>query len=221
MNLTELNSEFEILFEDLATNGSKGLDAYEKSVCYTHVQEELVRELAKANNLDAIQNMVSHSEESNFSSSIYSTGKKFTAVTDALHVLDYFVKPLSEADGDIPAIGPDQSVIKSMLASAYKYPPKNLAYVVMGETSLIVFPPFNYGMKSLVTKYVKFPNPIILDNLTGDDSVNGIQVPTNPQIHQSYHRELVRRAVQYAITVYIGQPEKEVKNDRSRNQQQA
>ena len=58
MLLTELNSEFEILFEDLATAGSKGLDDYEKSVCYTYAQDSLVKQLAEGNLLDPIKSLV-------------------------------------------------------------------------------------------------------------------------------------------------------------------
>lgn len=215
MNLTELTNEFTILFEDLATQGSKGLDNYEKSVCFTHVQEELIRKLIAAKLFDPISKLVKYSEETNIQSSIYNTAKDFLKVDNPFHVVSYFIK--SDTKGDVGIIQADENFIVSLLASPYKYPPKNLAYVVMGETKNTVFPPFNYDLKSCVTKYIEYPSPIILDALTGDDTINGITVATIPILDASFHRELVKAAVQYAIEVYIGQPEKQVPNDSSRN----
>ncbi len=217
MNSTELISEFSILFEDLATQGSKGLDEYEKSVCYTHVQEQMVMQLAQAKLLDPISSLVKYSEETNIQTSIYDTAKDFAKVSNPFHVISYFIK--SDTEGDVGIIEADDKFITSLLASPYKYPPKNLAYVVMGETKNTVFPPFNYSLKSLVTKYVQYPSPIILEALSGADSINGITVETAPVLNESFHRELVKLAVQYAIKVYIGQPEKQVSNDSSRDKQ--
>ena len=217
MNLTELASEFTILFEDLATQGSKGLDDYEKSVCFTHVQEQVIKQLAQAKMLDPISTLVKFSEETTIQTSIYTTAKEFTKVNSPFHVCSYFIK--SNNGGDIGCIEQEGKFITSLLASPYKYPPKNLAYVVMGETRNIVFPPFNYDLKSLVTKYVEYPSPIILSALSGEDSINGITIATDPILDKAFHRELVKLAVQYAIEIYIGQPEKQVPNDSSRNKQ--
>ena len=215
MNLTELTNEFTILFEDLATQGSKGLDNYEKSVCYTHVQEQMVRQLAQAKLLDPISSLVKYSEETNIQTSIYVTAKKFAKVSNPFHVMSYFIK--SDTNGDIGCTDVDESFITGLLMSTYKYPPKNLAYVVMGETSNIVFPPFNYALKSLVTKYIEYPTPIILDALSGGDTINGLTAATNPMLDASFHRELVKLAVKYAIEVYIGQPEKQLSDDSKRD----
>ena len=216
MNLTELNNEFIILFEDLATQGTKGLDAFERSICYTYAQEATIRELAKSNILDPIASLIDYSEETTIESSIYETAKDFAKVSNPFYVLSYFIK--SETKGDVGVIDAGEKIITSLLAGAYKYPPKNLAYVVMGETKNTVFPPFNYDLKSLVTKYIQYPSPIILEELTGDDTINNLTAATAPILDESFHRELVKQAVDYAINVYIGQPEKQVSDDSRRNQ---
>lgn len=215
MNLTELNNEFTILFEDLATQGSKGLNNYERSVCFTYVQEQMIRQLAKSDVLDPISSLVDYSEETNIQTSIYNTAKEFLQVDNPFHVFSYFIK--SNTKGDVGCIDAKEQFITALLASPYKYPPKNLAYVVMGETKITVFPPFNYDLKSLVTKYLLYPSPIILAPLTGGYTINGSTAATNPILDESYHREMVNQTIAYAVKVYIGQPEKQVSDDSPRN----
>lgn len=215
MNLTELNSEFIVLFEDLATSGSKGLNTYERSLCFTYVQEQMIRQLAVENITDPIAKLIKHNVETNIQSSVYDTAKKFTKINNPFYVFGYFIK--SDTDGDVGVVETTHKFITSLLASPYKYPPKNLAYVVMGETSNIVFPPFNYDLKSFVTKYLEHPTPIILEALTGGDTINGTTIATEPILDASFHTKLVESAVQYAVRVYIGQPEKQLENDSRGN----
>lgn len=218
MNSTELNNEFTILFEDLATSGSKGLNSYERSICFTNAQELLTRQFAQKGILDPIDSLITLNEEITQLASIYETATDFAKVSNPFHVLGYFIKSNDINQGDIGLTATDEAFInRSLLVNPYKYPPRNVAYVVMGETKLTVFPPFSYNLKSVVTTYVSKPTPIILETLTGGDTIDSLTAVTAPVIKESYHRDLINAAVQFAITVYIGQPEKEVSNDNSRN----
>lgn len=220
MNLTELNNEFTILFEDLATAGSKGLNIYERSVCFTYAQEQLSRAFAKQGILDPIDSIIKLSEETTIVASKYQSGKDVTKVTDPFYILGYFIKSSVSIEGDIGLTPTDEQFINSsLLVKSYKYPPTNVAYVVMGETKLTVFPPYTYNLYSVCTKYVQKPTPVILDALTGGLTIDGLSAATDPILTESYHRDLVNAAVQYAISVYIGQQEKEVPNDNSRSKQ--
>ena len=216
MNLKELNSEFSILFEDLASAGSKGLDSYERSICFTYAQDEIIKTLAKQGKLDDIQELVAFNENTVALQAVYKTAKKYARVPKTLLELDHF---LSGADKDIPAVSVPQVVIDSMLSAAYKYPPVNLAYVVVGEDALIVFPPLYFVTRAFVTRYVKLPTPVILETLTGADTIRDETAATEPILKDGYQVELVNAAVQFAVKVYIGQQEKEAGNDSSRNKQ--
>ena len=220
MNSKELNNEFEILFEDLATAGSKGLDGYEKSVCFTYAQDSIVKSLARQKDLVDIIELVKFNEDTVSSSSVYRNGISYKAVPKALMTLDHFLRSTNE---DITAILTPQAIIDSMLSSAYKYPPKNLAYVVVGENidepGFIVFPPLFFTPEAFVTRFVTEPTPVILEILTGGLTIRGESSITLPMLKDSYQSELVNAAVQFAIKLYIGQPEKEAGNDGSRNKQ--
>jgi hypothetical protein len=217
MTSTELNKEFRILFEDLSTSGSVGLVNYEISVCYTYAQDQIVRALAAANNLEPIKSLITSADNTTIvSTSKYKTAKEFAKVTDSVHDIDYLIK--SNTEGDIPVVKATEEMIDAMLSGAYKYPPKNLAYVVMGGTNLIVFPPFNYSLLSLYTRYVQHPPPIITEVLTGTYTIRGLTAETAPILDESFDTILVRAAVDYAIEVYVGQPEKELADDNRGNQ---
>jgi len=218
MTNAELTSEFEILFEDLATAGSKGLDNYEKSVCYTYAQEVLIRALAKSGQLEPIRSLVKVETVSvpAGASTFYKTGKDIPIAAEKFYEVGFYG---SDADKDIPAKVVPQDVIDSMLVMPYQYPPINLVYVVVGTNAYVVFFPLHFTALSFSTRYVDYPTPVILETLTGTDTINGIQTATPPAIDEANHRDLVNAAVQYAISVYIGQQEKEVSDGSSRDKQ--
>jgi hypothetical protein len=205
MDSTELKDEFEILFEDLATSGSKGLDIYEKSVCYTYAQEQLVRQLMKED-LYAISGLIKTKLEPTGTQSEYKTGKNYPLSPSEIGILGYYASSVKK---DIPATEVPQQVIDKLLLAPYQYPPKNLVYVVVGEDTNVVFLPLNFVPTGFTTRYVAYPPPIILGTLQGV-TINGLSTESPPSITEDYHRTLVEAAVQYAIKVYIGQPEKEV-----------
>lgn len=213
MDLTELNNEFDILFENLATAGSKGLDSYEKSVCYTYVQEQLVKQLA-FQDPNAVAQLFTVDTQAIVSPGTYKTSGTSPAIQDAIAIVGYFA---SDANKDIPAEIVPQKVIDSLLLAPYQYPPKNLVYVVVGEDTNEVFLPLNFNGTTFTTRYVMYPPPIILTDIT-PDTIDGISTPSNPSITEAYHRTLVNSAVQYAIQIYVGQQEKEVPSGSTGNQ---
>lgn len=220
MLLAELSDRFEVLFEDLSTSGSKGLDGYEQSICFTYAQKQLVKALAEAKNFYPISDLIKYNKETLVPESealpVYNTAKVFRVTKNYFHILDHFLKG---APGDIPMVEVPSTVINSMLASSYKYPPKNLAYVMMGEGTVTVFPPFSFGDSEMYTRYVAYPPPIVLEPLTLGATVDGVSQPTEPILDESFHEELVNAAVQYAIQAYIGQEEKDLGPDDSKRNQ--
>lgn len=215
MLLTELSSEFDVLFENLATNGSKGLDEYEKSVCFTAAQELIVKQLAQSGNLYPISSLVKYNKETAVQGvTSYSTARRYLNTTyEALYILGYYA---TRQGIDIPAKVVPQIVIDNMLFAPYKYPPKDLVYVVVGENTDEVFLPLNFNAESFTTRYVAYPTPVILDSL--DTSIREVNTPTIPILDNSFQTQLVDFAVKYAIEIYIGQQEQTLQDGSSGNQ---
>lgn len=214
MDLTELKSEFQIAFEDLATSGSKGLDDYEISVCLTNGQEMLVLQLLQAKDMTALRAVtVDESTSASTGDSIFPGGIKYSLVSQILAVLDRVVISENKENIGVTAVPP--GVITEMYKAAYKYPPKNVAYVMVGENTEVVFPPLNFNIKAYMYSYIKQPKAIVLEGVVSDA---GISIPSNPPtLLAPLHRRIIDGAVKYAVKTYIGQPEKSIGNDNNRD----
>ena len=214
MILTELKDEFKIAFEDLATSGSKGLDEYEISVCLTKGQENVIYQLMQAgdmHNLSPIIDVLSLSTPIGAGVMLMGNGSRYATPENAMGILDRVVKYGDDIIGT-EVVPP--GVISNMFKAAYKYPPKNVAYVMVEENSETVFPPLNYLIGEYVYTYIKYPRDIVLEGVI----TNNVTVPaSNPSLNSPLHRRIVEAAVQYAVGTYIGQPEKTLGNDNSGN----
>jgi len=205
MNSTEIRNEFDVLFEDLATDGSIGLDDYEKGVCLTKGQEMIFDSLIQQQDLEKLGPMTFsevHSAEDAIPS-VYNNALKFNTTVDAERVIHRVVSSAKKGQIPVSAVGP--TAISQMLAGPYKYPPKDLAYVMVEEDTDIVFTPPNFNVDNYVRLYVKQLEPVDLRK-------------TYPfTLDKSLHSKIITAAVQYAVTVYIGQQETSVDdNDRDK-----
>ena len=215
MNSTELKSEFDILFEDLATNGSKGLDDYEISVCLTKGQEIVIDALLAQQDLEKLAPLTKIQKESTSLPSEYATAKQYAHPVDSKRIIRRFLTSSLPYQGQIPVIAPGPGPIDSMLMSPYKYPPKNLAYVIVEENTDVVFPPLTYALSFYNFLYVKYPKPITI----GTQLMNGQSYTDNPpSLNTDLHRAIVEAAVNFAVKVYIGTPETPIKDAGTGNQ---
>lgn len=248
MNLTEIKSEFQILFEDLATSGSKGLDDYEISVMLTMAQEFMVKEFAGQGLETPIQELIKVREADLADDGLQPVGLEYSKYPTALlykgssamvtlqrtlieNVPDTNIgNPVGDSKQSfVPVAIVTSQVIDRMLMGAYKYPPKNLAYVVVGVAREIVYPPLklltaiatgnNENVNTTGAIYyrreVDYPSPIILAD--GLAPINGIAVETDPVLPEYIHRDIIKTAVDLAVDFYIGQPEKAIDNGSSGN----
>jgi hypothetical protein len=208
MTNAEFESEFDVLFEDLATAGSKGLDIYEKSLCLTYAQEQMVKMFANGGMTMELSNIIKFQSDAPGTPGNYPNSTLFPYL-DSMKILDrYLTNGTPEEQVYMNEVQP--IVIESMYKAAYKYPAKNLAYVVVGDSFDEVFPPLNYSTVSYVRRYVEYPTPVILDALTGGDTINGLTAATPPILHEEQHRTLLEAAVNFAVKTYIGVEEKQV-----------
>jgi len=226
MTSNELRAEFQIMFEDLATAGSVGLNDYEMSVCLTKGQEIVVAALLKAKELGSLMPLIStiRAEKSETTATPYEYGNRFLIPTNSMAVIERAVKgnklkrvgeELKEISEEIIGVEPvEAGKISKMYLSTYKFPPKNLAYVMVEENAETVFPPLMFKIKDYIVSYVKYPRGISLGNqvINGENLSNSL-----PSLNPPLHRAIVEAGVQFAISTYVGQPEKQVNNGASGN----
>ena len=225
MLLQELSNEFDILFEELATAGSKGLDEYEKSICFTYAQSLIVDDLIKTKTYSFSQNLLTTLSliETTVTDDIYGDYcKNYATDSKVYKILGYVLRGNRNKENfniSIPGLEVTDSEIQNMLALPYKYPPKDLAYVLRvqdaGDSTKIVsaiFAPFKFVLsKSLFVKCILTPTPIILETLVSE-SIRDTKTATKPILDDFLQEKLVEGAVMFAIEKYIGLPEKEIPN---------
>jgi hypothetical protein len=206
MTAAEMDVEFQILFEDLATAGTKGLNAFERSTCLTYAQEKLAKQLAEARDYDALASLTITYVDTVSAPGTYPNSITFPHVSAIKNIGRWVVGPTNKElyVKEVPT-----EVIQSMLTAPYKYPPKNVGYMVYADDMVDdVFLPLNYSFVSYHRRVIEYPTPIITDDIT-PDTINGISIVTEPIIHKDFHRTIVEMAVQFAIVTYIGPQEQE------------
>ncbi len=205
MLLSEINAQFDLRFENLTTAGTIGLDDYEKSICLTYGQLELVKAYAESGDLLHIDNVIGFNAMTPPPSSNYE-GAYEAAPLDAIKILD---RTLVDTANNVKRIMGEVvpvSTIMQMINAPFKYPPKNVVYVLVGENTETVFPPLGFLVENYVRRYVKYPTPVILTQLTGSDSIDGLQAPTDSILSNTGQNEMITVAVQFAIETYVGLP---------------
>lgn len=226
MLLTELNSEFDVLFEELATNGSKGLDMYEKSLCYTFAQSRIVDDLIKTKTYSFSQTLLAtvNLGVTTVNDDMYGDYcKNYNTSPEIYKVLGYVVRGKRDKETfftSIPGIEVDDKKINDLLTLPYKYPPKDLAYVLRVQNSgtsnkivTAVFAPFKFAIiDTLFVKCILTPTPIILEDFSNGETIGGLDKGTKPILDEFLRDKLVEAAVLYAIDKYVGMPEREIPN---------
>tara|TARA_R110000851_G_scaffold87648_1_gene191082 strand:+ start:37722 stop:38357 length:636 start_codon:yes stop_codon:yes gene_type:complete len=205
MLLSEINAQFDLRFENLTTAGTIGLDDYEKSICLTYGQLELVKAYAEAEDLLHIDGTIDFNSMTPATSNNYEKAYEASPL-NAIKILDRTL--IDTVDNTYRIMGEvvPASTIREMINAPYKYPPKNVVYVLVGENAEIVFPPIGFQVGDYIRRYVKYPTPVILTQLSGADSIDGLQAPTDSILSDTGQNEMITVAVAFAIETYVGQP---------------
>lgn len=214
----EWSVEFDILWNNISSNQAPGLNLYEKSVFLTKAQEEIVK-----NHFNPKGNKYgegfddSAKRQTDFSNIIVvkslntiTTSNKidnrsltYRVPTDVMFTLNeslvdnttnttYVVRPLSYTQ------------YERLNNKPFAFPLKRQAWRLSQTTSdgttifeVVVKAPKTNDI-SYKMRYVRTPNPIILETLTNGLSINGQTAESLCELHPSLHDEILQRAVELA-----------------------
>jgi len=231
MNTSEFDKEFDILYDNIASNGAPGLNKYEKSIFLTKAQDELIKsryspynktqksfETSENRRIELKELIKSYSTISHFTStlSIDDNSKFITIPDDVYYIIQEELKVSSSdtcVNGTklkvIPTTHDEYSTQKD---SPFRKPNKRKAWR-MDVSSIngnkvveIITPyiPFKYKMR-----YIKEPKPIILSNFESDPeltglglTINNLNTITECELNSEIHRNIIDRAVELAIRSY-------------------
>lgn len=251
MTISEFSDQFDILYNNIASNQAPGLDEYEKSIFLTKAQEEIVNAYFNPRlNKTQLGFDDSGKRQIDFSMLVKSavitpadstTGfaKDINGFDERAHVIPLYKqegatkKPLLEPilvflneklqvsrDGKtitlavMPMRFDDYDRISN---KPYTRPPKHIAWRwldnkndsdITGNSyidSVYIIPGSKDKSTKYTCRYVKRPNPIILQDLTDTEvSINGKQTTMTSELDPILHQDIVQRAVELAKATYTG-----------------
>jgi len=235
MTTKEFDNEFDVYFNSIATNNAPNIDLYEKSVYLTKAQLELVKNYynpkgnkyqtgfegstKRRNDLnELIRNNASNVEVS--STDGISTGSQFFRIqNDTFLIIQEQAKVSSTdkcVDGKyIKVIPKTHDEYERQKNNPFKQPDDSIIwrldyYSQQGGSKNVELIPA-YTVTEYKYRYIKYPEPIVLTDLTtaypGEGlTVDGISTEQTCKLSESIHREILDRAVELAAGDYA--PEK-------------
>lgn len=231
MTVLELKNEFLILYNAIASNSAPGFDDFEISTYLTKAQLELVKnyfdpasnrkqkgfEASEKRRSDLEQLLIHGSSNTilNANTGIDSNSKMFVVPNEVFIITTGYARTSSNngtcnsnKDIDVVPITHDEYLIQRR--NPYKKPDIKTAWRMTiskqsGQKVVEILSP--YELSKYVFRYIKYPKPIIISNLTtsfpGDTlSIDGVTAKTECELNEEIHREIVDRAVELALRDY-------------------
>lgn len=208
------------------SNQAPGLNEYEKSVFLTKAQNEVLKNYfnPKGNkyqegfdgnekrqidfsNIIKV-NAMSVADPSTAVSKIDSRSVLYRLPPDVLFILNEIV--IVNKNKTLVVVPVNYTEYTRLMSKPYKYPIKTQAWRllqtnVMGGVETLCEIIANGTINSYTMRYVKKPNPIILENLTGTGlTIEGVSVNTECELDSILHPEVLQRAVELAKAAYTG-----------------
>ena len=229
MNTKEFYEEFNILYNNISSNASPGLDKYEISVYLTKSQLELVKEYngilnkyqkgfdnSDKRRIDLKELIIDYKSENpttsvnKITNNLYS--KFFTIPTDVF-LIKFEKGEYSKNDCvfEIPIKPVPLDVFNVDVKNPFKKPDKNIAWRLdyNSTSGNVVEIISDQVISKYHLRYLKYPEPIVLTNLATDSeftgmnlSIDGVQIEQTCKLNKEIHREILDRAVELATRDY-------------------
>jgi len=230
MTVQEFSNEFEILYNEIATNAAPNIDEYEKSVYLTKAQLELVKnhfhplgnkyrdgfEQSSKRRADLKELIVNHISTTQIaSSSGISPDSKYFQIPDNVFLIIQESAIISNSDecldgkilNVVPKTHDEYNIQKD---NPFKKPNDKIVWRVdyqklAGLSNVELISP--YTISTYKVRYIKYPEPIVLVNLTttypGEGlTIDGVSTSQTCELNENIHREILDRAVELAIADY-------------------
>ena len=210
----EWSVNFDILYNNISSNQAPGLTEYEKSVFLTQAQEAVILDLYKGTSGDAFETteevtrylsslVKTHKFDNVSTTSNTAVGNKqyniSTSAVENLWFVTYQSGSITIGDNtrDVIVVPSRQDSLFKDLNNPFKGPNKNKVLAVSEEGSIILYS--KYPINTFYIKYLKRPNPIVLEDSEleiSDVSDFNIEIP------ESLHNQVLYKAVQLAKAVW-------------------
>jgi hypothetical protein len=210
MNLAEFKLEFQTVY-DSGSMGAPSLNDYEISLFLTMAARDIVLEVYKnTENTELIKRALNPLvKEKTLSLSISSDMLPGFEVSEAILPADlYFLLQenvkLKDITTHVEVIPEDLDEINVTVKNPFRKPSaKRVLRTEIGSNKVRLYS--TNAVEKYKVKYYKKPSPIILTDLgtdpdlNGDETLEGQQKPSNTELPDFLHKDIVKRAVVYAV----------------------
>ena len=221
MTNPEFSNEFDILYNNIMSNQAPGLDEYEKSVLLTQAQEDIIKSVYSGKQISESFEMTEEVRRYlNELINTYTTETKvkgkglldssvFFSLPDNPKV--WFITYESVILEDVKLGCKNNTnalvvpVTQDSFYRVYNNPfrgANNRQVLRLDNNKDIIELISKYNIKSYLVRYIAKPTPIILYNLDGDLTIDGINTQTECKLNPVLHRSILERAVQLASALY-------------------
>lgn len=220
MTTQEFYNEFNLLYNNIMSNKSPGLDEYEVSVFLTHAQEELV--IAMYKGMDYTGTSFEGTEESRrylanliknavptvdntYTGLLSSNSKAYNIPSDVLFITDEYAT-ISSSDcnnGETITILPvKQDEYYKISNNPFRQANERRALRLdLTSTKVELISTYTITYK---IRYIAKPEPIILTNLASEGvSINGSTAESTCKLDPSLHRLIIKSAVELAVAAMV------------------
>ena len=211
----EWSVNFDILYNNISSDQAPGLTEYEKSVFLTQAQEAVILDLYKGTSGDAFETT---EEVTRYLSSLVKINypedddvKVLQATKEGVRMYAYVlpddvwfvtyqsgsIKVEEKTTRDVIVVPSRQDSLYKDLNNPFKGPNKNKVLAISEEGSIILYS--KYPISNFYIKYLKRPNPIVLEKSEleiSDVSEFKVEIP------ESLHNQVLYKAVQLAKAVW-------------------
>lgn len=212
MDNTEFSNEFDILYNNIASNQAPGLDEYEKSVFLTTAQDAVVLDLYKGNSVDG-KSFEETEELRQYLSSITKTEEATSSeepgiikISDNSCIYDipedlWFITHESVKYKDKDSFGVEvfpvtQDTYTRISKNPFRKTTKNrvLRLNISDKIELVS----EYPIESYVIRYITKLEPIVLSDLPNGLSIKGVSDINECKLNPALHSTILLRAVELA-----------------------
>ena len=224
MTTNEFEWEFDVLYNNIASNAAPGINSYEKSVLLTKAQDELIKNYFNPQGNKYREGFDGSAKRQIDFSGLISVAngtlldqqgfdlraKVFKIPTDVFLIINESIVTNTGIKQIIPIKFDEYT---RLMSKPYKEPLKFQAWRLITEgdinsgVTVEIIPNSQETVESYTLRYVRRPKPIILANLKseyGDVSINGETEISQCELNPLVHREILQRAVELAKITYLG-----------------
>ena len=211
MNRDEFRNEFDLLYNNIASNAAPPVDDYEKSAFLTQAQKDIVTELYSGRNPEGLA-FESSEESRTYLQNLLSVCTVTSGFNSIKYPEDYWFTVYEEvkfADSSNCMASKSPSVVPVKLDSLYRIvnnpfrgPSEKRVLRVGDSAESSHISKLDISEYSLV--YIRRPKPIILSDLGEGLSIDNETGAHDCELNTSLHLPILKRAVELAKAAYIG-----------------